>query len=72
MQKKSIQLTGHRTSISLEPEFWQALQQIAQQKNTSVRKLIIQIDNTRTSNLSSSLRVYILNEFRQRYENDIG
>ncbi|MBE6455207.1 MAG: ribbon-helix-helix domain-containing protein [Alphaproteobacteria bacterium] len=72
MQKKSIQLTGHRTSISLEPEFWQALQQIAQQKNTSVRKLIIQIDNTRTSNLSSSLRVYILNEFRQRYENDVG
>lgn len=72
MQKKSIQLTGHRTSISLEPEFWQALQQIAQQKNTSVRKLIIQIDNTRTSNLSSSLRVYVLNEFRQRYENDVG
>ena len=72
MQKKSIQLTGHRTSISLEPEFWQALQQIAQQKNTSVRKLIIQIDNTRTSNLSSSFRVYILNEFRQRYENDVG
>lgn len=71
MQKKSIQLTGHRTSISLEPEFWQALQQIAQQKNTSVRKLIIQIDNTRTSNLSSSLRVYILNKFRQQCENNI-
>lgn len=71
MQKKSIQLTGHRTSISLEPEFWQALQQIARQKNTSVRKLIIQIDNTRTNNLSSSLRVYILNEFRQQSENNI-
>ncbi|MBR4931835.1 MAG: ribbon-helix-helix domain-containing protein [Alphaproteobacteria bacterium] len=71
MQKKSIQLTGHRTSISLEPEFWQALQQIAQQKNTSVRKLIIQIDNTRTSNLSSALRVYILNKFRQQCENNI-
>ncbi len=69
MQKKSVQLMGHKTSISLEPEFWDALTQIAAHRNTSVRQLIIavDIDMNRPVNLSSALRVFILkhtDEFR--------
>ncbi len=62
MQKKSVQLMGHKTSISLEPEFWRALTQIAQTRHTSVRQLIIgvDIDMNRPVNLSSALRVFVL------------
>lgn len=63
--KKSINLSGHFTSISLEPEFWTALKNIAQEKGSSVRALVQQIDHDRLKsesiyNLSSSIRVFIL------------
>lgn len=66
--KKSINLSGHLTSISLEPEFWAALKNIAQQKNVSLRALVQQIDHDRLNNesiynLSSSIRVFILNYY---------
>lgn len=63
MQKKSVQLMGHKTSISLEPEFWQALTLIAKTRQTSVRQLIIETDihPHRIANLSSALRVFVLN-----------
>ncbi len=64
MKKKSVVLFGHATSVSLEDEFWEALQQIAQIKKTSVCSLITQVDKTRTTNLSSALRVFILNYFQ--------
>ncbi len=60
MKKKSVVLFGHATSVSLEEEFWCALQEIAKNKKISVCSLIAQIDKTRTTNLSSALRVYIL------------
>lgn len=62
MQKKSVQLSGHQTSVSLEPEFWLALESIAKSRQTSVRQLIIAVDQTRTTNLASALRVFVLNE----------
>lgn len=63
--KKSVNLSGHFTSISLEPEFWTALKNIAQEKGMSVRALVQQIDQDRLKNesiynLSSSIRVFIL------------
>lgn len=63
--KKSINLSGHFTSISLEQEFWTALKNIAQEKNLSMRSLVQQIDQDRLKrdsiyNLSSSIRVFIL------------
>lgn len=63
MQKKSVQLMGHKTSVSLEPEFWQALALIAKTRRTSVRQLIIETDINphRIANLSSALRVFVLN-----------
>ena len=62
MQKHSVELSGHRTSIALEDEFWQELKNIAKHKNTSVRQLLIHIDDTHQGNLSSAIRLFILRE----------
>ena len=67
MQKKSVQLMGHKTSISLEPEFWQALAVLAKKENTSIRQIIIKIDTARTTNLASAIRVYILKELQKQF-----
>lgn len=64
MHKISISLSGHQTSISLEKEFCDVLQQIAKQRNVSVASIIQQIDDTRNpeTNLSSEIRVWILKQ----------
>ena len=66
MKKHSLVIAGHKTSLSLEPEFWQALHDIAHLRKTSVAALIADIDNTRTGNLSSAVRVFILREYQQK------
>lgn len=53
-------IAGHRTSVSLEPEFWDALKEVAASKSRSINGLITEIDRGRTTNLSSALRVYVL------------
>ena len=63
--KKSITLKRHRTSLSLEKEFWEALHLIAKNKNCSLQELISQIDIKRRSSLASSTRVYILENLRK-------
>ncbi|MGA0411637.1 MAG: ribbon-helix-helix domain-containing protein [Candidatus Puniceispirillales bacterium] len=63
--KKSITLKRHRTSLSLEKEFWEALELIAKNKNCSLQELISQIDIKRRSSLASSTRVYILENLRK-------
>ncbi|MBI1245883.1 MAG: aryl-sulfate sulfotransferase [Alphaproteobacteria bacterium] len=65
MRKRSVVIAGHRTSISLEPEFWTALKDIARKRNASINDLVTEIDKLRASkdeagNLSSALRVYVL------------
>lgn len=60
MEKHSIVLYGHRTSITLEPEFWQALTDIAVRQNTSVAAIVAEIDGKCTTNLSSAIRVFVL------------
>ena len=61
--KKSITLKKHRTSLSLEIEFWEALSKIAEKKNLSIERLISEIDINRQSSLASSTRVFILKYF---------
>ena len=62
-KKHSVTLNGHRTSLSLEDEFWQQLKLIAAKQNTSINALVSRIDETRRNqNLSSALRVYVLKE----------
>lgn len=67
MKKLSVSLSGHRTSISLEPEFITALHDIARQQNKSIASLIEHIDDNRTpdTNLSSAIRVWILNQYKK-------
>jgi predicted DNA-binding ribbon-helix-helix protein len=61
LKKRSVTLKGHRTSVTLEPAFWDALDAILAAKKTSLQRLIEEIDATRAdTNLSSALRVFIL------------
>ncbi len=65
-RKRSINIAGHSTSVSLEAEFWQALQDIAAAKQLSVTGLLVEIDAARgDKGLSSAARIYALNYFRQ-------
>ncbi|MCW5734500.1 MAG: ribbon-helix-helix domain-containing protein [Enhydrobacter sp.] len=73
MRKRSITIHGHQTSVSLEDEFWQELSEIAEARNLSLNALVTEVDKVRTSsprgggaNLSSTLRVYVLNEVRRK------
>ena len=67
IRKRSIKVSGHSTSVSLEEAFWNALKEIAIKNSLSINNLIEQIDHKRCNssegqpcNLSSAIRVYIL------------
>ncbi|KUJ81772.1 ribbon-helix-helix domain-containing protein [Ruegeria profundi] len=64
--KRSLTLKGHRTSVSLEDEFWQAFREIADQKNMAINALAAEIDVKRDPNigLASAIRVFVLNWYR--------
>jgi predicted DNA-binding ribbon-helix-helix protein len=62
--KKSITLKKHRTSLSLEIEFWEALNKIAENEESSIQSLISEIDVNRKSSLASSTRVFILQYYK--------
>ena len=64
MKKISVSLSGHQTSITLEPEFIYALQKLAIRHNRSVASIINEIDTTRKpdTNLSSAIRVWVLQQ----------
>ena len=59
---------GHATSISLEDEFWETLKEISVEKTQSIQELIEQIDLTRTSNLSSAVRLFVLNHLKNKLQ----
>jgi predicted DNA-binding ribbon-helix-helix protein len=66
--KKSFDLFGHSTSVTLEPEFWEALRIISEREQKSTRQLVLDVDGRRLKtnsphNLSGSLRVFILQYF---------
>ncbi len=60
IRKRSVSIAGHRTSVSLEQAYWNALKEIAGVRAISVTRLIAEIDRTRTGNLSSAIRVFVL------------
>ncbi len=65
--KRSLSIKGHRTSISLEEEFWTRIKCIACKKNISVAQLVAEIDSERRhTNLSSALRVFVLNSLLEK------
>jgi len=62
LEKHSISLCGHRTSIALEPEFWAALRELAGREGAALSALIARVDAGRTPEqpLASALRVFVL------------
>lgn len=64
--KRSLTLKGHRTSVSLEEEFWQAFRDIAREKDMPINALAAEIDVKRDPEigLASAIRVFILNWYR--------
>ncbi len=68
--KRSVTIAGHRTSVSLEAEFWDALADIAKARNRSVNGLISEIDAARpaggdqAAGLSTAVRLYVLAHYR--------
>jgi predicted DNA-binding ribbon-helix-helix protein len=65
--KRSIVVGGHRTSVSLEDDFWKTLKEIAHGHRVTLSDLVGSIDSQRAhGNLSSTLRLFVLNHYRQR------
>lgn len=66
--KHSVTLKGHRTSISLEDEFWQALRDIAAKKSMPINVLVAEIDVDRgdSMGLASAIRLYVLRTLKAR------
>jgi predicted DNA-binding ribbon-helix-helix protein len=57
--KHSLTIAGHATSLTLEPVFWAALQDAALAEGKSLAALVTEIDEARTTNLSSAVRVWL-------------
>jgi predicted DNA-binding ribbon-helix-helix protein len=65
--KRSIVIAGHKTSVSLEDAFWHSLKEIGRTRDISLSGLIGDIDiRRRHCNLSSSIRLFVLEHFRSR------
>jgi len=66
--KRSVTIAGHRTSITLEQPFWDALKELACSEDMSVSELVRRIDQAKgpDGNLSSAIRVHVLESFRSK------
>ncbi|MEW6257672.1 MAG: ribbon-helix-helix domain-containing protein [Pseudomonadota bacterium] len=63
--KRSIVIAGHKTSVSLEDAFWDALKEIASARRLTLSDLVATIDSSRTQgNLSSAIRLFVLDHYR--------
>lgn len=65
VKKHSLLISGHYTSISLEDAFWEELKQIAKKRQLTLSSLVAEIDNNRQGNLSSALRLFVLQELKK-------
>jgi len=66
-KKHSLTINRHKTSITLEQVFWDALKKIAEENKLSVNALIEKLDAENPGNLSSSVRVFIFNYYKSKY-----
>ena len=65
--KRSIVINGHKTSVSIEDAFWKDLKQIARAQGASLGRMVTEIDETRRQgNLSSAIRLFVLEHTRNR------
>lgn len=69
LRKRSLAIAGHRTSVSLEEPFWEALKEIAAAEKRPIASLVVEVDSGRGElNLSSALRLRVLAHYRGRPE----
>lgn len=68
VRKRSIRVAGHATSVSLEQAFWERLQDLAAERGMSINEIITDIDRRRTGNLSSAIRLFVLEKVDRRNE----
>ncbi|MEA2951276.1 MAG: hypothetical protein QOJ96_796 [Alphaproteobacteria bacterium] len=69
--KRSIVVAGHKTSVSLEDAFWKGLKEIANDRNLTLSELVAVIDTERShGNLSSAIRLFVLDHYRTQAEPD--
>ncbi len=72
-RKRSLTIAGHRTSISLEAEFWDALKAIAVTRGRTLPGLVSEVDAARgTRNLSSALRVHVLQHLQRQSNGSVN
>ena len=65
--KRSIVVAGHKTSVSLEEAFWNGMKEISGLRNMTLSELVGEIDgNRQQGNLSSAIRLFVLDYFRNR------
>jgi predicted DNA-binding ribbon-helix-helix protein len=63
--KRSIVIAGHKTSVSLEDAFWKGIKEIAMDRDLTLSEMVSAIDSGRAqSNLSSALRLFVLDHYR--------
>ncbi|HXZ00924.1 MAG TPA: ribbon-helix-helix domain-containing protein [Stellaceae bacterium] len=65
IRKRSVVIAGHSTSLTLEEAFWEDLREVARWRGTSLNALVGAIDAERRGNLSSALRLFILDCYRR-------
>ncbi|MDU8913185.1 ribbon-helix-helix domain-containing protein [Aestuariicoccus sp. MJ-SS9] len=65
--KRSLTLSGHRTSVSLEDAFWQAFREIAAARGMPINQLAAEVDANRDMDvgLASAIRVFVLDHYRK-------
>ena len=66
-KKRSLTLKGHRTSVSLEDEFWKAFRDIAAERSQPINVLAAEIDKARglDTGLASAIRLFVLEYYQQ-------
>ena len=70
--KRSIVIAGRKTSISLEDAFWNSLREIAHRRKWTLSQLVASIDaNRKAANLSSVIRVFVLDFYRSQFEHEV-
>ena len=65
LRKRSVMIAGHSTSVSLEEAFWDDLRTLARRRGTSITALTAAVDSERQGNLSSALRLFVLDCYRR-------
>ena len=67
--KRSVIIAGHKTSVTLEEEFWKSVKEIAGDRNMTVAELVGAIDADRNhANLSSAIRLFVLGFYRDQID----